>query len=329
MANRTDPLASIVHGTNPQNLIENIVRQRIYEQLYWKEDCFALTAETLLEKAVELRCVGGTHGGQRQATNFLCLVLKLLQLQPEKEIIYEYIANEDFKYVRVLGAFYLRLVGSPKEIYEYLEPLYHDFRKVRKVNLDGTFCAVHIDETVQEMLTGSFMFDTSLPRIPYRHTLVSVGRLKPRVSAMAKDFEAVRKELEEKKARLLEEEVRRREENLEIEKREAAERIAHTYRDRHSGSMRRRNDFGEDRRHGGFGDGEARARAREGKRQRSRRSPSPGVREGRGPKSTRRDREKTSNSEREAGTGDMRKEDLSIQETNALRAKLGLKPLKM
>ena len=78
-------------------MIENIVRQRIYEQMFWKEECFALTADTVLEKAVELRCVGGTYGGQRRATEFLCLVLKLLQLQPEKDIVYEYIANEDFK----------------------------------------------------------------------------------------------------------------------------------------------------------------------------------------------------------------------------------------
>lgn len=73
------------------------MRQRIYEQMYWKEECFALRPDTLLEKAVELRCVGGTHGGQRKATKFLCLVLKLLQLQPDKEIVYEYIANEEFK----------------------------------------------------------------------------------------------------------------------------------------------------------------------------------------------------------------------------------------
>ena len=65
--------------------------------MFWKEECFALTADTVLEKAVELRCVGGTYGGQRRATEFLCLVLKLLQLQPEKDIVYEYIANEDFK----------------------------------------------------------------------------------------------------------------------------------------------------------------------------------------------------------------------------------------
>ncbi len=33
----------------------------------------------------------------------MCLMLKLLQLQPEKEIIVEFIKNEDYKYVRILG----------------------------------------------------------------------------------------------------------------------------------------------------------------------------------------------------------------------------------
>jgi PRP38 family len=33
----------------------------------------------------------------------------------------EFIKNEDYKYVRLLGAFYLRLVGRPHEVYQYLE----------------------------------------------------------------------------------------------------------------------------------------------------------------------------------------------------------------
>ncbi len=40
---------------------------------------------------------------QRAPTEFMCLLLKLLQLQPEKEIIVEFIKNEDYKYIRVLG----------------------------------------------------------------------------------------------------------------------------------------------------------------------------------------------------------------------------------
>ena len=83
--------------------MEKILRTKIWQSMYWKEHCFGLTAETLVDKAVQLDQVGGTYGGQVKPTNFMCLVLKLLQLQPEKEIIVEFIKNEDYKYVRLLG----------------------------------------------------------------------------------------------------------------------------------------------------------------------------------------------------------------------------------
>ena len=47
--------------------------------------------------------VCGPAGGARKPAEFLCLILKLLQIQPDKEIIIEYIKNEDYKYVRILG----------------------------------------------------------------------------------------------------------------------------------------------------------------------------------------------------------------------------------
>ena len=55
MANRTVKGASTIKGTNPQFLIEKIIRSRIYECRYWKEECFALTAELLVDKALELK----------------------------------------------------------------------------------------------------------------------------------------------------------------------------------------------------------------------------------------------------------------------------------
>src|SRR2546423_781670 len=36
------------------------------------------------------------------------------------------------RYLRALGAFYLRLVGTSLEIYQYLEPLLNDHRKLRQ-----------------------------------------------------------------------------------------------------------------------------------------------------------------------------------------------------
>lgn len=39
-----------------------------------------------------------------------------------------------FRYVRALGAFYMRLVGTSVEIYKYLEPLYNDYRRMKYLN---------------------------------------------------------------------------------------------------------------------------------------------------------------------------------------------------
>jgi pre-mRNA-splicing factor 38A len=121
MANRTDPLAKSIHGTNPQNLVEKIVRTKIYQSTYWKEQCFGLTAETLVDKAMELDHTGGTYGGNRKPTPFLCLALKMLQIQPDKDIVVEFIKNEDYKYARflisanIVGNWFLYCVFNPFE----------------------------------------------------------------------------------------------------------------------------------------------------------------------------------------------------------------------
>ena len=90
MANRTIKGALPVHGKDPQLLVEKIIRERIYESLYWKEECFGLNAETILDRAVEVDSVGGTFANQRPVP-FLCLLLKLLQIQPTTEIVDAYI----------------------------------------------------------------------------------------------------------------------------------------------------------------------------------------------------------------------------------------------
>ncbi|KAH8551607.1 PRP38 family-domain-containing protein [Umbelopsis sp. PMI_123] len=187
MANRTLTDATTVHGTNPQFLIEKILREKITDSLYWKEHCFALTAATVLDKAVDLRGIGGQQTSHKP-TEFLCLTLKLLQLQPEKEIVIEYIRNEDFKYLRALGAFYLRLVGSAKEIYLYLEPLLNDYRKLRLQTESGNEI-VHMDEFIDQLLREERVCDTILPRITKRDILEDVEDLPPRKSVLESDNE--------------------------------------------------------------------------------------------------------------------------------------------
>ncbi|KVI11004.1 pre-mRNA-splicing factor 38 [Cynara cardunculus var. scolymus] len=189
MANRTDPSAKSIRGTNPQNLVEKILRSKIYQNTYWKEQCFGLTAETLVDKAMELDHLGGTHGGNRKPTPFICLVMKMLQIQPDKEIVVEFIKNEDYKYVRVLGAFYLRLTGTDIDVYRYLEPLYNDYRKLRRKLGDGQYALTHVDEVIDELLTKDYSCDIALPRIKKRLTIEAIGALEPRKSALEDDFE--------------------------------------------------------------------------------------------------------------------------------------------
>lgn len=185
MANVTDPLAAALHGTDPQNLMEYIVRQKIYDSRYWKEECFGLTAVTVLEKASSLSNIGASFGGNRQPTKFLCLTLKLLQIQPDEELVDEFITQEDFKYVRALGAFYKRLTGRPADIYTTLEPLYNDYRKLRYRDIDE-WKLVHMDEFVHSLFTQDRVCGIALPRLPNRTALEEEGYLDgPRVSALS------------------------------------------------------------------------------------------------------------------------------------------------
>ena len=197
MAQTTEKWATSVHGTNPQNLIEYIMRQKIYDSVYWKQYCFGLSAEALIDRAVEVTFVGGMFGEPQKPTEFVCLVLKLLQIQPDKDIILEYIRNDEFKYLRVLGAFYLRLVGRPLDVYHSLEPLLNDYRRIRLRRPDGSFELTYIDELVDQMLTRDSLFTISLPRLPDRSVLESTGQLPgPRVSLMQEDFDAKAEDFE-------------------------------------------------------------------------------------------------------------------------------------
>ena len=208
MANRTVKDAQTIKGTNPQYLIEKIIRSRIYDCKYWKEECFALTSELLVDKAMELRYVGGVYAGNIKPSPFLCLTLKMLQIQPQKDIIIEFIRNDDFKYVRALGTFYMRLTGTSLDCYKYLEPLLNDYRKIRIQDREGNFHLSHMDEFIDSLLHEDRVCDTQLPRLAKRYVLEENNELEPRVSLLEADDldldeeeedEEIDEEFEEKK----------------------------------------------------------------------------------------------------------------------------------
>ncbi|NXN80187.1 PR38A factor, partial [Bombycilla garrulus] len=151
----------------------------------------SLAAELVVDKAMELKYVGGVYGGNIKPTPFLCLTLKMLQIQPEKDIVVEFIKNEDFKYVRMLGALYMRLTGTAIDCYKYLEPLYNDYRKIKSQNRNGEFELMHVDEFIDELLHEERVCDIILPRLQKRYVLEEAEQLEPRVSALEEDMDDV------------------------------------------------------------------------------------------------------------------------------------------
>lgn len=182
----------LVRGQNPATLVETATRDRITESLYWKEQCFGLNAATLLDRAVEMTFIGGTHGVSMKPTPFLCLAFKLLTLVPDREIVLEYLhtGGEEWKYLRALAAFYVRLTFEPEDVYKTLEPLLQDSRKLRRRRKEE-YTLTYMDEFVDELLTRDRSCGTSLWKLPARQVLEDLERLEPRESPLQEEFDVM------------------------------------------------------------------------------------------------------------------------------------------
>ncbi|KIV94107.1 hypothetical protein PV10_05262 [Exophiala mesophila] len=185
----------LIRGQNPALLLETAMRDRITDSLYWKEQCFGLNAATLCDRAVELTHIGGTYGVAMKPTPFICLAFKLLTLVPDREIILEYlnVGGEEWKYLRALAAFYVRLTFDPPMVYKTLEPFLEDSRKLRQRRKEA-YVLVHMDEFVDNLLTKERVCGTSLWKLPARQLLEDLDQLEERVSPLQAELDAMEEE---------------------------------------------------------------------------------------------------------------------------------------
>ncbi|RYP41420.1 hypothetical protein DL767_001058 [Monosporascus sp. MG133] len=186
------------NGLNPATIMEKVVRERIVESYFWKEQCFGLNEADVVDRVVEhVSFVGGTYGDAQRPSPFLCLAFKLLQLGPGDDVVHEYLAfgGERFKYLRALAAFYVRLTRRPEDVYRTLEPLLEDRRKLRRRGRAGT-SLTFVDQFVDDLLTKDRVCATSLWQMPKREMLEDLDLLEPRVSPLG-DIEDLLAEEEE------------------------------------------------------------------------------------------------------------------------------------
>ena len=181
------------HGMDPQSLLPQIVRERVYASRYWKEYCFGLDAETILDKVKDIECVGFCYGGFNTPSPFLCLLVKLLQISPDFGIIQAYLTHSgghpvydtdarrcDLRYLRALICLYVRLVASPLAVYQILEPLLNDYRKLIAITPTGHFEVMCMDEWISMLIDGRerIVFGLLLPLLQDRIHLEKKGLIR-------------------------------------------------------------------------------------------------------------------------------------------------------
>ncbi|CAJ0950161.1 unnamed protein product, partial [Mesorhabditis belari] len=115
-------------------------------------------------------------------------------LQPDREIVMEFIKQDEFKYIRALGALYLRMVFpslDTLDIYNYLEPLYSDFRKLRVMNHMGRFELMYMDDFIDMLLREESVFDIQMSRLRKRIALEEIAAIEEYKSPLDEDLRKV------------------------------------------------------------------------------------------------------------------------------------------
>jgi pre-mRNA-splicing factor 38A len=179
-----------IHNQNPVHLLEKPIRDRIITSYYWQEQCFAINEATLCDRAAAMTFIGGTYG-QQKPSPFLCLTMKLLQLMPERDVVLEYLHQTEFKYLSALAAFYVRLTFNSRDVFQTLEPLLADYRKLRRRARDGGYSLTYMDQFVDDLLTKDRVCGTSLLKLPQRIILEDLGQLEVRESPLGEELDEI------------------------------------------------------------------------------------------------------------------------------------------
>ena len=195
--------------------ISPILVDKVVTSRYWKERAFALNELSLVDRVMlDVQSVGVVFGAHNRPTPFFCLLVKLLQMKPDVESVRHFVTlthgpvtddpekRKDLRYLRVLGAFYLRLtLHTSPDLYTLLEPLYADCRQVNVVQCSGEAQSLSIDAIVDWLLAqkSQTVLGLGLPVIVRRFVHEKRKKLKPYQSFLSDVTEAeelqARKEL--------------------------------------------------------------------------------------------------------------------------------------
>lgn len=175
------------------HLIEPIIRHRIQDSIFYKQYLYLTNELTILPVIVNhVKYISGTDSMGRPSP-FICSLLRLLELEPLKEIIsicLNQMGYNEFKYLTALVLTYIRLVYSSDEVYIILDEYIKDYRKLRiklrspifsdKTGLPIHYSLTYMDEWVDNLINKDRLVDIVLPRLVVRSSLVEKQLVEPR-----------------------------------------------------------------------------------------------------------------------------------------------------
>ena len=168
----THSFTTSIRGVAPQHLLDTATRHSIYQSVFWNQYCFGVNLVTLIDRVQNLKGVGGVYGMFREPSNFICLFLKLLELEPSKEVIYYILNTKSWqnKHLRLLAALYVRFVFPPEEVYLILEDQLTYYFKIAVLREDG-YHVEHYDEVINSFLNDKFWCGITFPPLTPRLNL--------------------------------------------------------------------------------------------------------------------------------------------------------------
>ena len=164
-----------------KDIIRNTLSSPYYKSVL--NNCSILT---IIDEIVESKYIGTTYSKQKFPTPFLCLLVRLTQIQPPIDIVNELLGSHDLKYLRQLMYFYVRMNCKDVQVYKILEQGFESYNKIVVREEDGKFKIINCDEIVEILLTSKNFGSLFFPHLTRRNIFERKNKLSKWVSNLNK-----------------------------------------------------------------------------------------------------------------------------------------------
>jgi hypothetical protein len=105
----------------------------------------------LVERAIDLERVGFLSGQMQVVDLFGCVVVRLLQILPSPDVVLAMLRQDIHKYLRMVAAVVIRLIGNADMLKEAIAICFEDFRNIRIRQVDSSLAIVPLDQLCETL----------------------------------------------------------------------------------------------------------------------------------------------------------------------------------